>query len=110
MGIIKYTRAHYEKKINIMEEYAAQLDGHIQNLESLKEKLKHSWDDEQGLEYYRQINKLIQSCKNANNRIKSLRVVWLDAKGEMEKTAELVSETVDALTSKVAALGIEGDE
>lgn len=110
MGIIKYTRSHYEKKINVLEEYAAQLDGHIKNLESLKEKLKNTWDDEDGLEYYRQINKLIQSCKNANNRIKNLRVIWLDAVGEMSKTGGLVTEAVDVLKSKVEALTIEGDE
>ena len=40
MAIIKYTKSHYEKKISLMEEYAAQLESHIQNLESLKEKLK----------------------------------------------------------------------
>ena len=110
MAIIKYTKSHYEKKISLMEEYAAQLESHIQNLESLKEKLKNTWDDENGLEYYRQINKLIQSCRNANTRIDNMRVVWLDASGEMSKTEGLVSETVDILKSKVEALSIEGDE
>lgn len=109
MGIIKYTRSHYEKKISIMEEYAAQLDVHIQNLESLKEKLKRTWDDENGLAYYKEINRLIQSCRNANNRINHLRVIWLEASGEMSKTEGLVSETVDLLKSKVDALTIEGD-
>lgn len=110
MGIIKYTRSHYEKKISVMEEYAAQLDSHIQNLDGLKEKLKQIWDDEKGLAYYQEINKLIQSCRNANNRINRMRVIWIDARGEMSKTEALVSETVDLLKSKVDALAIEGDE
>lgn len=110
MGIIKYTRSHYEKKISVLEEYAAQLDSHIQNLDGLKEKLKQIWDDEKGLAYYQEINKLIQSCRNANNRINRMRVIWIDASGEMSKTEALVSETVDLLKSKVDALAIEGDE
>lgn len=110
MAIIKYTKSHYEKKISLMEEYAAQLESHIQNLEGLKERLKNTWDDENGLKYYRQINKLIQSCRNANNRINSMRAIWLDASGEMSKTEGLVSETADILKSKIDALTIEGDE
>ena len=61
MGIIKYSKAHYEKKISIMEEYAAQLDGHIQNLETLKEKLKNIWDDENGL-----ADTVLQKCQQSN--------------------------------------------
>lgn len=109
MGIIKYTRTHYEKKISVLEEYASQLEAHIQNLESLKERLKQTWDDEQGLSYYREINRLLQSCRNANSRINNLRIIWMDASGEMSKTEGLVSETADLLKSKVDALSIEGD-
>jgi len=109
MGIVKYTKAHYEKKISIMEEYAAQLDGHIQNLENLKEKLKNTWEDESGLAYYKQINSLIQSCKNANNTIRRMRVVWENSSGDMTKTGAEIEETVDLLKAKVSALSIEGD-
>ncbi len=109
MGIIKYTKSHYEKKISVLEEYASQLEVHIQNLESLKERLKQTWDDEQGLSYYREINRLLQSCRNANNRVNSLRIIWMEASGEMSKTEGLVSETADLLKSKVDALSIEGD-
>lgn len=109
MGIIKYSKAHYEKKISIMEEYAAQLDGHIQNLETLKEKLKNIWDDENGLAYYTEINKLIQSCKNANNQIRRMRVIWMNSSEDMTKTEELITETADLLKAKVSALSIEGD-
>lgn len=109
MGIIKYTKSHYEKKISVLEEYASQLEVHIQNLESLKERLKQTWDDEQGLSYYREINRLLQSCRNANSRINNLRIIWMDASGEMSKTEGLVSETADLLKSKVDALSIEGD-
>ena len=109
MATIKYTKAHYEKKITIMEECAAQLDGHIQNLENLKEKLKNIWDDENGLAYYAEINKLIQSCKNANNQIRRMRVIWMDSREDMTKTEALIEETADLLKAKVSALSIEGD-
>lgn len=109
MATIKYTKAHYEKKITIMEECAAQLDGHIQNLENLKEKLKNIWDDENGLAYYAEINKLIQSCKNANNQIRGMRVIWMESREDMTKTEALIAETADLLKAKVSALSIEGD-
>lgn len=109
MASIKYTKSHYEKKITIMEECAAQLDGHIQNLENLKEKLKNIWDDENGLAYYAEINKLIQSCKNANNQIRRMRVIWMDSSEDMTKTESLIEETADLLKAKVSALSIEGD-
>ena len=109
MASIKYTKSHYEKKITIMEECAAQLDGHIQNLENLKEKLKNIWDDENGLAYYAEINKLIQSCKNANNQIRRMRVIGMDSSEDMTKTESLIEETADLLKAKVSALSIEGD-
>lgn len=108
--IIKYTRQQYERKITALEGYAAQLKTHLAELEGYKNKIKQIWNDEQGVEYYKQVSKYVRACKNALDRVDRVRMIYQEAMGDMVGTGTVIDETIADAKSVASGLNIEGDE
>ena len=58
MGL-KYTKQHYQNKINQLEIYAGTVTRHLDTLEGYEEEIKQFWDDAQGIEYAEKVSKAI---------------------------------------------------
>ena len=105
MGL-KYTKKHYQNKINQLEMHAETVRRHLDTLEGYEEEINQFWDDEQGLEYAKKISKAVQGCRNALDRIDGLKRIYSEAFGSLEKTDTLIDESLDTIGSVIDSLGI----
>ncbi len=107
---LKYTKKHYETKINKLEIYAGQIQRHLNILEGYEQEINNFWNDEQGIEYAKRISKAIIGCRNALDRVEGVKVIYAEAFGSLEKTDEGISEALGDIDAVMGALGIEGDK
>lgn len=105
MGL-KYTKQHYQNKINQLEIYAGTVTRHLDTLEGYEEEIKQFWDDAQGIEYAEKVSKAIMGCRNALDRIDGLRQIYSEAFGSLEKTDTAIEESLDTVGSVIDTLGI----
>ena len=110
MAIIKYTATVYEQKISTLESYASQLSTHLDNLNNYKVQLGEAWNDATSAEYLKVITDYIIACKNALERVNSLRDIYQTAVNDINKYQTIVTGSIEDAVNVAKSLGIEGEE
>lgn len=105
MGL-KYSAKHYETKINQLEIYASQIQRHLTVLEGYEQEITNFWNDAKGVEYAKRISEAIRGCRNALDRVDSIKVIYTEAFGSLKKTDTGIDEALEDIKSVMGSLGI----
>ena len=108
MGL-KYSAQHYETKINQLDIYASQIQRHLTILEGYEQEISSFWNAAQGIEYAKRISEAIKGCRNALDRVDSIKAIYTEAFGSLKKTDSGIEEALGDIQSIMGSLGI-GEE
>ena len=106
--ILNYSGEHYEKKISMLENYANELQKHLDTLEGLKSQVNNFWKDEDAEVYLNNLTKQIISVRTAQRMVFNVRNAYTDAQGEIKKTKAKVGINVSEISSLLKIVG-DGD-
>lgn len=97
--ILNYSGEHYEKKITMLENYANQLEKHLNTLEGLKDQVNDFWEDDDAAAYLKNLTKQIISVRTAQEMVNNVRTAYTEAQSEIKKTKSKVSIDVSEISN-----------
>ena len=97
--ILNYSGEHYEKKITMLENYASQLEKHLNTLEGLKDQVNDFWQDDDAAVYLKNLTKQIISVRTAQEMVNNVRTAYTEAQSEIKKTKSKVSIDVSEISN-----------
>lgn len=108
-GILDYDASVYQDRIDELGRIKTNLDGHLDNLRSLKGEVGTFWDDDLGANVTSVVDQWIQNIEEANKKIDIMQATLREAKENIQGTIDRGAESVEAAKGvAVAASGIDG--
>lgn len=93
---IKHNSSYYEEKIAALKDYASQLKGHLDNLNTYNSEVPQFWtDDENAAKYTAMIQIYITKVNNSISRINQMETTLDEIVADAKRSSQLVSGAVD---------------
>jgi prefoldin subunit 5 len=105
--LFNYTKNEYEQKIAELNRLIGALGEHLNDMKALRDKVPSFWDDEQGREVIRELNRTIQETEREMETVKTYVRTLQTVVTELDGSKTLMGETIKDLQSTLSA-GIKG--
>ena len=105
-GVLRYSQAHYQKKITALEGLAKQLEQHLNVLEGLRSRVGEFWEDESAQGYLKSLTVEIIAVRNAQNQVNSLKSTYEENMADLDKTKSIVDIDMKDVAKIIGGLGI----
>lgn len=96
--IMKYQASEYEDKVTDLESYAERLNDHLEKLEGYQKEIPEFWTGREAEHYEELLTKYILACRDANERVADLKLMYSNAMEDMEQQSEAVDSIISGLT------------
>lgn len=99
--VLKYTKAQYLGKIQVLEGQYSRLQSHLETMEGYKEKINSFWHDDKAKDAYAALNKQIQNLRTAMEQCNKTLIMYKEIVEQMEGTnitvSDLLGDAVNAV-------------
>ena len=102
--VLNYNRGYYEQKIAAIESYGRQLEQHLNTLDNLKGKIKDFWQDDDAVTYMKNLAMQINSVRNAQSLVDSLRATYTELQQEIKETKDKVTIDVTDISGMLSII------
>lgn len=99
--ILKYDAAVYQAKITSFESLNAQLNAHLETLESLKNQIPSFWEGENTGNFIQAISKAIVKVRKASDNVSDLRRMYQEIMDEKTRMSTAVNDTVENMNKTI---------
>ncbi len=105
--LFNYTKNEYEQKIGELERLIGALEEHLTDMKALRDQVPSFWDDEQGREVIRELDRTIQETEREMETVKTYVRTLQTVVSELDGSKNLMGETIKDLQSALSA-GMQG--
>ena len=102
--VMNYNQGYYEQKIAVLESCARQLEQHLNTLDNLKTKINDFWQDDDALAYQKNLAMQINSVRNAQSLVDSLRATYTALQQEIKETKDKVTIDVTDISGMLSII------
>lgn len=96
-AVLKYDASVYQARIDELGRIKTTLDGHLDNLRSLKAEVPSFWDDSLGLNVASVVDKWIKNIEEADRKIEIMQRTFRDLAEGIEGRISESEEAIDAV-------------
>lgn len=105
--LFNYTKNEYEQKIGELNRLVGALQEHLADMKDLRDQVPSFWDDEQGQEVVRELNRTIMETEREMETVKTYVRTLQTVVSELDGSKNLMADTIKDLQSALSA-GIKG--
>ena len=102
--VFNYTKNEYTQKISELQLSVDALQGHLNDMKELRDRVPSFWDDDNGNRVYRELEDTISKTESEMEDVKAFIRTLQTVVNELDGSQNLIKETIDDLSNLVLSV------